>query len=161
MTEDRRSNKDAARPLPQIRKGVLPKLLGYMLRQSQLLVYQAFQREVNDESVRPPQFSILEIVNCNPGVRPSDVAASIGVSRANLVPLLAELEKAGFIVRSSDRKDGRAQALHLTPAGEAQLTRLHEVIAKLEDRLAEFLGPDGRATLLRLLHDLNAGAAKE
>jgi DNA-binding MarR family transcriptional regulator len=88
------------------------------------------------------------------------VAASIGVSRANLVPLLAELEKAGFLVRSTDRKDRRAQALHLTPAGEAQLKRLNEIIATLEDRLAEFLGPNGRATLLQLLHDLNTGAAK-
>jgi DNA-binding MarR family transcriptional regulator len=160
VTEDSRSNKDAAKPLPEIRKGVLPKLLGHMLRQSSLLVYQAFQEAVNDETVRPPQFSILEIISCNPGVRPSDVAASIGVSRANLVPLLAELEKAGFLVRSTDRKDGRAQALHLTPAGEAQLKRLHEIIATLEDRLAEFLGPNGRATLLQLLHDLNTGAAK-
>jgi len=141
--------------------GVLPKVIGYMLRHSQLLVYQAFQRAVNDETVRPPQFSILEIINCNPGVRPSDVAASIGVSRANLVPLLAELEKAGFIVRGSDRKDGRAQALHLTQAGEAQLARLHEVIANLEDRLADSLGPGGRETLLQLLHDLNTGASKD
>jgi DNA-binding MarR family transcriptional regulator len=164
VTEDRRSKKGTgkpgAEPLPEIRKGVLPNLLGYMLRQSQLLVYQAFQAAVNDESVRPPQFSILEIISCNPGVRPSDVAASIGVSRANLVPLLAELEKAGFITRSSNREDGRAQALHLTQAGEAQLKRLHDVIITLEDRLAEFLGPDRRETLLQLLHDLNTGAAK-
>jgi DNA-binding MarR family transcriptional regulator len=160
VTEDSQSKQAAAGRLPELSKGALPKVIGYMLRQSQLVVYQAFQRAVNDETVRPPQFSILEIISCNPGVRPSDVAASIGVSRANLVPLLAELQKAGFIVRSNDRKDGRAQALHLTPDGEAQLQRLHEVIAKLEDRLAEFLGPGGRETLLQLLHNLNTGAAK-
>ncbi len=161
MTEEKRSNKTAAEPPPEVNQGVLPKLLGHMLRQSSLLVYQAFQAAVNDETVRPPQFSILEIINCNPGVRPSDVAASIGVSRANLVPLLAELVKAGFITRASDRSDGRAQALHLTPAGDAQLNRLRDVITALEDRLAAFLGPDGRETLLQLLHDLNTGAAKE
>ncbi len=164
MTEDRRSTKAAAKPaaepLPEIRTGALPKLLGFMLRQSSLLVYQAFQAAVNDETVRPPQFSILEIINCNPGVRPSDVATAIDVSRANLVPLLAELEKAGFITRSTDRSDGRAQALHLTPAGAAQVEKLREVITKLEDGLAEFLGPGGRETLLQLLHDLNTGAAK-
>jgi len=160
VTEDRRSNKVAAKPLPEVSKGVLPKLLGYMLRQSSLLVYQAYQRAVNDESVRPPQYAILEIINANPSVRPSDVAASIGVSRANLVPLLAELEKAGFITRAINRTDGRAQALHLTQAGETQRKRLHEIIVTLEDRLAEFLGPDGRETLLQLLHDLNTGATK-
>ncbi len=158
MTEDKRTKK--SEPAPAISLGALPNVLGYMLRQSQLLVYQTFQHEINDDSVRPPQFSILEMINSNPGIRPSDVAAAIGVSRANLVPLLAELEKSGFLTRKGDRNDGRAQALHLTAAGEAQLKRLRDVIIPLEDRFAESLGPGGRETLLHLLHLLNAAAAK-
>ncbi len=111
MAEDKRTKK--SEPAPAINLGALPNVLGYVLRQSQLLVYQAFQQAVNDDSVRPLQFSILEMINSNPGIRPSDVAAAIGVSRANLVPLLAELAKSGFLTRKGDRNDGRAQALHL------------------------------------------------
>ncbi len=158
MAEDKRTKK--SEPAPAINLGALPNVLGYVLRQSQLLVYQAFQQAVNDDSVRPPQFSILEMINSNPGIRPSDVAAAIGVSRANLVPLLAELAKSGFLTRKGDRNDRRAQALHLTEAGESQLKRLRDVIIPLEDRLAEALGPGGRDTLLNLLHRLNTAAAK-
>ncbi len=54
MTEDRLTKKNEA--APAIDMGVLPQVLGYMLRQSQLLVYHAFQDAVNDDSIRPPQF---------------------------------------------------------------------------------------------------------
>jgi DNA-binding MarR family transcriptional regulator len=141
-----------------INMGVLPELMGYMLRQCQLLVYQDFHHAIGEENIRPPQFSILEIVNNNPGIRPSDVSTSLGISRANLVPLLSELEGKGWIMRKGDRHDGRAQALHLTRSGIAQIARLHDLVLPHEDRLAARLGPVGRDILLKLLHALSGEA---
>jgi DNA-binding MarR family transcriptional regulator len=143
----------------RINMGILPELLGYMLRQSQLLVYQDFHLAMGEENIRPAQFSILEIVHKNPGVRPSDVSTSLGISRANLVPLLSELEGKGWMIRKGDRRDGRAQALHLSRSGVAQLIKLHGLVLPHEDRLAACLGPVGRDILLRLLHALVGGAA--
>jgi len=137
-----------------VKMGVLPQLMGYMLRQSQLLVYQDFHHAVGDANIRPPQFSILEIVNENPGIRPSDVSTSLGISRANLVPLLGELETRGWILRRGDKHDGRAQALHLTRSGVTQLALLRDLILPHETKLAERLGPVGRDILLKLLHAL-------
>jgi DNA-binding MarR family transcriptional regulator len=137
--------------------GILPSLMGYMLRQGQLFVYQDFFQALAAEAIRPPQFSILEVVNQNPGIRPSDVAAAIGIKRANLVPLVSALETRGFLTRSSAEKDRRAQSLHLTPEGQARLTHWRSLIQPHEDRLAERLGPNGRTQLLQLLHDLVRG----
>ncbi len=137
--------------------GVLPGLMGYMLRQSQLLVYQDFHHAVAAENIRPPQFSIMEIVGRNPGLRPSDVSTSLGISRANLVPLLADLETRGWIARRDDKHDGRAHSLHLSRAGMAKLARLHELIMPHEDRLAARLGAAGRGELLKLLTALVTG----
>jgi DNA-binding MarR family transcriptional regulator len=137
--------------------GVLPGLMGFMLRQAQLLVYQDFQQSVGPPAVRPPQFSILELVHRNPGIRPSELSLALGVSRANLVPLLADLVAQAWVTRSGDKNDGRAQALHITQAGLAVLRRLHRSIVPHEDRLAERLGPQGRAQLLALLHGLVRG----
>jgi DNA-binding MarR family transcriptional regulator len=134
--------------------GVLPGLMGFMLRQAQMLVYQDFHQSVGAPATRPPQFGILEVVHLNPGIRPSDVAAALGISRANLVPLLNDLVGQGLVMRDGDKTDGRAQALNLSPDGEAALTRLRQLIAAHEDRLATRLGPDGRAQLLSLLHAL-------
>ncbi len=141
--------------------GVLPQLMGYMLRQAQLLVYQDFHQHVTHVSIRPPQFSIMEIVNCNPGIRPSDVAGALGISRANLVPLVAELEAFGWLNRQGDKSDGRAQALFTTPLGQEELEKLRREILPHEDRLAERLGPVGRDILLKLLAALVRGGATE
>jgi len=137
--------------------GILPSLMGYMLRQGQLCVYHDFFEQLSDEGIRPPQFSILEVVSHNPGIRPSDVAAAIGVKRANLVPLLSALERQGWLSRHRDAADRRAQALHLTPAGAAKLQYWHSLVVPHEDRLAARLGRQGRETLLRLLQDLVRG----
>ncbi len=137
--------------------GILPSLMGYMLRQGQLCVYHDFFETLAAETIRPPQFSILEVVSRNPGIRPSDVAAVIGVKRANLVPLVSALEKRGFLSRSSSSGDRRAQSLHLTDEGRARLKHWHSLVLPHEDRLAERLGPGGKAQLVKLLHALVRG----
>ncbi len=137
--------------------GVLPSLMGYMLRQGHLCVSQDFFRVLAAENIRPPQFSILEVVSRNPGIRPSDVAASIGIKRANLVPLVTALEQRGLLTRASAESDRRAQSLHLTPDGAERLRYWHSVIAPHEDRLAARLGAHGRDTLLNLLKNLVRG----
>ncbi len=137
--------------------GVLPSLMGYMLRQGQLFVYHDFFETLAAENIRPPQFSILEVVARNPGIRPSDVAAAIGVKRANLVPLVGALEKRGFLTRSSASGDRRAQSLQLTAEGQARLQHWHTLVRPHEDRLAARMGTGGRAQLINLLHALVHG----
>jgi DNA-binding MarR family transcriptional regulator len=137
--------------------GILPSLMGYMLRQGQLCIYHDFFETLADEGIRPPQFSILEVVGHNPGIRPSDVAAAIGVKRANLVPLLTALERQGWLSREAAAADRRAQALHLTETGKEKLAHWHGLIRPHEDRLAARLGPNGRETLLNLLQTLVRG----
>jgi DNA-binding MarR family transcriptional regulator len=137
--------------------GILPSLMGYMLRQGQLCVYHDFFENLADEGIRPPQFAILEVVHHNPGIRPSDVAGAIGVKRANLVPLLAALEQNGWLTRIAAATDRRAQSLHLTEAGLAKLRHWRTLVVPHEDRLAARLGPQGRENLLQLLQSLVRG----
>ncbi len=137
--------------------GILPDLMGYMLRQGQLFVYQDFFQSLASEHIRPPQFSICEVVSRNPGIRPSDVAAAIGVKRANLVPLVTALEERGLLTRSSAATDRRAQSLHLTEEGQTRLAHWRSLILPHENRLAERLGADGKTQLVKLLHDLIHG----
>jgi DNA-binding MarR family transcriptional regulator len=137
--------------------GILPTLMGYMLRQGQLFVYQDFFQSLASEQIRPPQFSICEVVSRNPGIRPSDVASAIGVKRANLVPLITALEDRGLLTRSSAATDRRAQSLHLTAEGQKRLEHWRSLIIPHEDRLTQHLGPNGKTQLLQLLHALVRG----
>jgi DNA-binding MarR family transcriptional regulator len=139
--------------------GLLPRLISYTLRQTQIMVDHEFHAACGREKIRAAQFPILEVIHRNPGIRPSNVSNSLGISRANLVPLLAELESNGALLRRADDKDGRAQALHLTVSGAAKLRRLQRSMMSLDDGLAAMLGPEGRETLLVLLRTLLHGTS--
>jgi DNA-binding MarR family transcriptional regulator len=51
--------------------------------------------------------------------RPVDVAAHLGISTSAVSPVVARLERRGFVVRRPDPEDGRGVRLALTPAAYA------------------------------------------
>lgn len=136
--------------------GPLPTLLGYVLRRAQLAVFQDFLKSCALLDIRPTQFSVLTIVERNPGLKQSQVGDALGVKRANFVALLDGLERRGLVRREQSATDRRSYALYLTRDGEDLLARLNPVIAAHEERLAEALGPGGRDVLLDLLARLTA-----
>jgi DNA-binding MarR family transcriptional regulator len=58
------------------------------------------------------------------GIRPSDLAEQVGVTRATMTGLLDNLEKSGLIAREPDRNDRRALVIKITPAGIALAERV-------------------------------------
>ncbi len=135
--------------------GSLPTLLGYVLRRAQLAVFQDFLKSCAVLDIRPTQFSVLTIVERNPGLKQSQVGDALGVKRANFVALLDGLERRGLVRREQSATDRRSYALYLTRDGEDLLARLNPVIAAHETRLSEALGPGGSAVLLDLLTRLS------
>jgi DNA-binding MarR family transcriptional regulator len=109
---------------------------------------------MKEVDLRPTQFSVLILINENPGLRQSDVCSALGLQKANFVPLLNELERRGLAERRPGVPDRRASALHLTQQGVAVLRRALQLHAGLEDRVAARLGSNGREQLLALLREL-------
>jgi DNA-binding MarR family transcriptional regulator len=97
------------------------------------------------------QFSVLYVVDINPGLAQARVAEALAIERARLVLMLDRLEERGLLVRSRSKADRRSHALHLTPAGRDLLKVLLAVQAEHETRINTLLGSDGRGQLLRLL----------
>ncbi len=134
--------------------GRLPELVGYVLRRAQLAVFTDFHRNFADMDIRPTQFGVLELVQRNPGLRPSQLSAALGIKRTNLVVLLDALEDRGLLRRERASGDRRATALVLTPAGSRLLARLWAANDHHEANLTARLGEDGRRQLLALLERL-------
>ena len=105
--------------------------------------------------VRPTQFAILLVIDCNPGLRQTQVATALGLKRANLVPLMHELEKRKLAKRALVPGDRRSYALYLTPIGQTFLARLRKTHRKHEESIRHLLGPAGRKQLLALLQRLS------
>ena len=90
--------------------GPLPELIGYVLRRAQLVVFQDFFNAFAPFEISPAQFSVLIVIERNPGLTQSQVAAALGIKRTNFVGLLDELERRLLAERRQAARDKRSSA---------------------------------------------------
>ncbi|MBK1795884.1 MarR family transcriptional regulator [Devosia sp. WQ 349] len=127
-------------------------MIGYRLRRAQLSVFQQFLSFFETLNLRPAEYSVLVLMEENPGRKQSEIAAALSIKRANFVALVDGLEKRGLISREVVANDRRANALYLTEQGTRFLADARDVHAKLEDDLvAKLGGTEQRDTLVSLL----------
>ncbi len=131
--------------------GPLPDLIGYVLRRAQVRVFKDFIDTCAELNIRPVIYSILTIIDHNPGARQGAVGAALGIKRSNVVSLINELEERGLARRAPHESDRRSYALHLTPEGKRLLDRLERLVRTHEQRLIDAVGEDGRDRLIELL----------
>src|SRR3954470_2715873 len=140
--------------------GPLPDLIGYVLRRAQLAVFQDFFAAFTPFDIRPAQFSVLTIIERNPGLTQTKVAEALGIKRTNFVGMLDELETRGLAERRQTARDKRSYALYLTADGAALMRKLKPVIKAHEGRMVARLGEQGRDALIALLHEIADGRGK-
>ena len=137
--------------------GPLPDLIGYVLRRAQLVVFQDFFNAFAPFDVSPAQFSVLTVIERNPGLTQSQVAAALGIKRTNFVGLLDELERRSLAERRQTARDKRSHALYLTAEGASLMRKLKPVLKAHESRMVALVGEDGRDRLMELLHEVADG----
>ena len=132
--------------------GELSELLGYSLKRAQLKVFEDFLNCVEPLQLTPAQFSVLLLLDRNPGRNQTEIANTLGILRPNFVSMLDALESRDLCARMRSANDRRSHILMLTDKGRAVLARAKKLVAtKHEARLNELLGPAGRTALLEML----------
>ena len=104
--------------------GLLPSLIGYNLRKSQIAVFQDFAATVGAEDITPGQFGVLTLIQSNEGLNQSELGEAMGVDRSTVVAVIDRLEQRGLVHRMPAPNDRRSYALRLSVAGAATLRRL-------------------------------------
>jgi DNA-binding MarR family transcriptional regulator len=152
----------SAQTKAEIDLGPLPELIGYVLRRAQLVVFQDFFAAFAPFDISPAQFSVLTVIERNPGLTQTQVAAALGIKRTNFVGLLNELEKRRLAERQQVSGDKRSYALCLTPEGATLMRKLRPVLKAHESRMIAKVGEDGRDQLVALLHNIvDTGGLRE
>jgi DNA-binding MarR family transcriptional regulator len=157
--ESKTAAKPARRAAPRDRKrpllslGVLDGHLGYFLRRIQVWVFQDFLRTLARLDIRPAQYSVLAVIEANPGLSQSDLADFLGIERARLARMLDRLEKRGLAKRKASPRDRRSHALYLTREGQKVLKRVKALAAQHEANLSDKLGAENRRVMIELLRD--------
>ncbi|MDB5655964.1 MAG: MarR family transcriptional regulator [Tardiphaga sp.] len=147
-------------PAPQaapLQMGELSGLLGYALKRAQLKVFEDFLRCMAPLQLTPAQFSVLLLLDNNPGRNQTEIANTLGILRPNFVAMLDGLESRDLLTRMRSPSDRRSHVLMLTDKGRATLNRAKKLVAtKHEARLVDLLGPADQQALLAMLAKIAA-----
>src|SRR4051795_1032935 len=153
----RKENGEGAEDAATLQLGELSELLGYALKRAQLKVFEDFLQSVAPVQLTPAQFSVLLLLDKNPGRNQTEIANTLGILRPNFVAMLDALESRELCVRMRSSNDRRSHVLMLTDKGRAVLARAKKLVAtKHEARLNELLGHSNRAALLTMLAKIAA-----
>jgi DNA-binding MarR family transcriptional regulator len=123
--------------------------LCHELRKTSVAVMAAMTGEFGQWGLKPSEANLLAFVGANPGCTQSDIARAHRSNPANLVPLVARLERDGLIERIAG--DGRAIALSVSAKGRGVLAHVDAGFARLEDRLGAELSGDQRDAVIDAL----------
>lgn len=124
-------------------KDPLQDLPGYSLRRAAAAMMAEFSTRLEPLGLRFADVSALLLVEANPGITASQLGRMLDIQRANMVPLVARVEKAGLLVR--EPLDGKSNGLRLTAGGQARLVEAHALIDKFETDLVARVPAEHRA----------------
>lgn len=128
--------------------------VGYALKRAQIASFEAFSRATSGNSITPPRFTALMILERNPGISQTTLGDVLGTARSGAMMLADWLEERGLAERRNRPEDRRVWGLFLTVKGEAQLRILKRRIRHHDRKFAGCLNAGERAELLRLLAKL-------
>jgi DNA-binding MarR family transcriptional regulator len=131
--------------------GHLNQHLGYFVRRLQITIFKDFIRELAPMRVGPAQYSVLLLIEANPGSSQAAIGRALGIERARLARLLHDLEERLWIERRSASSDARSHALFLSREGVKALARSKKLAARHEAHITELLGAKRTSALLQLL----------
>jgi DNA-binding MarR family transcriptional regulator len=137
-------------------RGELDQTVGFLLRAAWKEVSRQFNAFFREADFTPGLYTIMVLVDLNPGCNPGDLAKPMGISQNNLVAHVDELVERGFLTRSVHPRDRRVKVLNLTDHGKERLTELRKAHKLYEKRIAQQIGKDEMTQLLRILGKFEA-----
>jgi DNA-binding MarR family transcriptional regulator len=100
----------------------------------------------------PRMAGMLEAIDADPGTSIAEISRKVPVSPQAVSQVVVRLEGLGYLERRSGER-GRGIALHVTEAGAKALAEADERKEALDREMAEALGEERHAELVRLLQE--------
>lgn len=128
--------------------------LGYWLRAVSNHVSHAFKTRVEQHGVTVAEWVVLRALFDRPHAQPSELAATLGLTRGAVSKLVDRLAKKRLVSVRSAPHDGRAQRIALTPSARRLVPRLASLADENDAAAFRSLTPTQRAALRTTLRDL-------
>ena len=131
-------------------------LLGRVARQAERVT----QERLFEAGMRRGFYGVLATLEeFGPGAQ-AEIGRRLGIDPSDMVAILNDLEREGYVSRERDPDDRRRNSVTLTGAGEQALLRFDGAIADAQDAMLSPLPAADRARLIGLLEQLGAPAGR-
>jgi DNA-binding MarR family transcriptional regulator len=142
--------------------GPLGQVLGYLLANASISTDRVFdERVLKPLQLRKVEYTIVNLIDQNPGVKANKVAKVLGFSAANTSVWLEKLCDKGFLSREPDPIDKRAHGLFVTAQGLRLCHIATEQILQGEQETLKHLSLAEQAMLRELLVKYAAGRGRQ
>src|SRR3954447_21395411 len=150
MTE-RRTSKELT-PAGRLAEAGLHEIIGYQIAQASIVTLTVFQRAAGAAlELRPVEYTMLVLVNENPGGTAARLARALAVSAPNITMWLDKLQRRGLVRREASETDRRNQHLYITDKGRKVAEEATRRVVEAERHVFSHLSMGERAILLELL----------
>jgi DNA-binding MarR family transcriptional regulator len=134
-----------------------PPLIGALLRRPLQVVRETMLARLHEHGFDDLEAAHLVVLQYPgpQGLRPSELAARVGMSKQAVNYLLGQLERLGYLLREPDPDDQRSRRIVLTERGYAVIPVIRGAVMEVEAAWSRELGEDRFAQLRELLVELN------
>lgn len=136
----------------KIRFDSLADTFGFQLRRVAATLKSALEAELEPLGLRTSEATLLLAVGEVPGRTQAEYGRDLRIKPANMAPLAARMEAAGFIARLPGER--RAITLQLTEAGVRQLAEVRQALQRHEDRITDGLAAQDKALVIKALKSI-------
>lgn len=133
--------------------------LGFRLGRAHRLLRAAWEEEIADLGLSPPQAALLRAVAHQPGCGLRELGRRMNTDAMNAKRLADHLERTDLVASSPDPGHRQRRALRPTAQGAALAGELDRRAAGHQHQLARLIGPAETARLLGLLDHLERAVA--
>jgi len=127
------------------------RLPSWLLSQAALYGHRLVSEDFAAAGVRKYHFTVLVALAESGATSQAALGRRLSIDRSDLVAVLNDLERDGFVERVRDEQDRRRNVVRLTATGAGALERLDDRVEAAQDALLDPLSPAERRQLHSLL----------
>jgi DNA-binding MarR family transcriptional regulator len=131
---------------------------GYNMKRTFNAVQADLARTLEPFGLRMITFTALILIVDNPDLSQTQLAGALAIERSNLVTIVDDLEKNGWITRNPAPNDRRSHALRATLVGRRLCEKSVQAARAHEEKLLAGLDEAETAALISALQKIERGA---
>lgn len=142
----------------KVSDNTLRELTGYRLQRATGIAMMRYKAVFAQFGLRRTTFSCLSLIVETPGLRQSQLGEKLSIERPNLVGIVEDLNRRGFIEKSVSSEDRRAYSLRPTAEGLQLFRDAFAAVQELDHQITEGMTKQDRTAFHSMLEKLESNA---